>query len=322
MPVPAFLRTALPLALGLAVGAVGATMFMESLPGVDGSPEARANKMEAELKKAQGRIAALEASVSPRRTRAGSTFADKARDIAEDVRAGRPVNPDDILRAAQPLIRDFAPLFERLRLIEQKEQIDRMAGEMARKYDLNAEGRERLAKWFEWKMNTEAKRWTELVSTDGVRIEDIIRASRHTRMDEGIETAMAGVLPPEKLERFKADHLAERAQRVEAEADMKVQRLDSIVKLDEAQRERIFGIMARGSKEYDPAMILNGHAGEGGNGPIADRQAAMLSALRPDQRATFEAEQKRRQDQAAQRLEAMGLSLPAGWKMLDDRESW
>ena len=322
MPLPQSIRSLLPLAIGLIVGGVGATMFIQSMPGAAGSPEERANKLEIELKKAQDRIAVLDAKDSPRRTRPGSTFADKARNIAEDIRAGRPVNPDDIFRAAQPLLRDMAPLFDRMRLKQQRETVDRLTGELARKYDLTPEGRETLRKWFDWKVNMEAKRWTELMGTDGIRIQDMMRASKDVRVDEGLETVMAGVLPPEKLATFTTERKAERAQKVQQEADMKVQRLDSIVQLDDAQRERVFGIMARGSKDYEPTMKLEGANGEVGATPGGDRQAAMLAILRPDQRAAYDTEQKRRRDEAAKNMEAVGLSLPTDWQMLDDRDNW
>jgi hypothetical protein len=197
-----------------------------------------------------------------------------------------------------------------------------MTGELARKYSLSPENQEKLKKWFEWKMNEEAKRWTDLVSMDGVRVQDLMRASREARPDEGLELFMAGVLNPEQLSAFKTERLNERAQRVQQEADMKVQRLNSIVKLDDAQRDQVFGIMARGSKHYDPAMVLEGVTGEIGATPGGDRQAAMLAVLRPDQRAAYDAEQKRRRDAAAKDMEAIGLHLPADWQMLDDRDAW
>ena len=52
--------------------------------------------------------------------------------------------------------------------------------------------------------------------------------------------------------------------------------------------------------------------------PGGDRQSAMLSVLRPDQRAAYEAERKRRREEAAKELAAIGLTLPGDWEMLDD----
>ena len=324
-------RSLIPLVIGLAVGGVGAILFQESMPGAEGSPQARADKLEAELKQTKNRLAALEAADAPVRNRRGlieraaggggtgraRTLADGARAIAEDIRAGRPVSPEDLFRATQPLVRDLAPLFDRLRVKEQKQVIDRMTGELARKYSLTPQNQAALKEWFEAKSNEEAKRWTEMLGREGTRFEDVVRASRDVRLDEGLDTFMQGVLPPDKLATFKNERLTERAQRVQQEADMKVQRLDSIVKLDDAQRDQVFGVMARGSRDYDPSMALDGIRGEIGATPGGDRQAAMLSVLRPEQRAAYEAERQRRRDEATKEMESIGLSLPPNWEMLD-----
>lgn len=335
MPLAQSLRSLIPLVIGLAVGGVGAILFQESMPGAEGSPKERANKLEMELKQAQNRIAALEANDAPVRNRRGlieratggsgagsraRTLADGARAIAEDIRAGRPVSPEDIFRASQPLVRDLAPLFDRLRVKEQKQVIDRMTGELARKYNLTPQNQAALKEWFEAKSSEEAKRWTEMLGREGTRFEDVVRATRDVRLDEGLDTFMQGVLPPDKLVTFKNERLAERAQRVQQEADLKVQRLDSIVKLDDAQRDQVFGVMARGSRDYDPSMALDGIRGEIGATPGGDRQAAMLSVLRPDQRAAYEAERQRRRDEASKEMESIGLSLPPNWEMLDSTD--
>lgn len=336
MPLPRAVYSFLPLIVGLLVGAVGATLFLESMPGAAGSPEERAGKLEAELKRAQNRISALEAADSETSDRGGwfgrkggggdptqrgkpaPTFADRARSIAEDVREGRPVNPDDIFRASQPLLRDLAPLFDRMRLRQQREVIDSMSGELARKYDLTPPQQEALKHWFESRANDEAQRWNALIAQDGTRLEDVMRAAQDVRPDQGLELFMENTLTGEKLAAFKQERLAERAQRVQQEADRKVQRLDSIVGLDEAQRDQVFGIMARSSRDYDASMVLEGATGEIAPTPVANRQEAMLAVLRPEQRAAYEAERQRRRVEAAKDLEAIGLALPPSWEMLDE----
>ncbi|MBG7608757.1 MAG: hypothetical protein IZT59_12125 [Verrucomicrobia bacterium] len=55
------LRPLLPLAIGLAIGGVGATLFQQSMPGAPGSPEERAELLEVQLKAAENRVLALEA---------------------------------------------------------------------------------------------------------------------------------------------------------------------------------------------------------------------------------------------------------------------
>jgi hypothetical protein len=275
--------------------------------------------MEVELKRAQNRIAALEAADPRGRRKPGRTFADGARNIAEDIREGRPVSPDDIFRASQPLLRDLAPLFDRMRVKQQQQMTDRMTGEWARKYDLTPEQQAALKQWFGQKAKDDAQRWSDLVAQDGTRLEDIMRASRDVRPDDGLDQFMEKTLSGDKLTAFQTERMAERAQRVQQDADTRVQRLDAVVKLDDAQRDQVFGIMARASRDYDPAMRLEGVAGDIGTTAAAgNRQQAMLSVLRPDQRTAYEAAQQARRNEAAQNMEAIGLSLPADWDMLND----
>jgi DNA-binding PadR family transcriptional regulator len=318
MPIAQSLRSLMPLGIGLLVGAAGATLWIQSMPGAEGSPEARANKLELELKRAQNRITALEASDPRARRKPGKTFADTARNLAEDIREGKAVSPDDIFRASQPLLRDLAPLFDRMRVKQQQLTTERLTGELTRKYNLTPKQSEALAQWFTQKSADDAKRWNDLISKDGTRLEDIMRASRDVRPDDGLDPFMEKILSGDKLTAFKTERMAERAERVQQDADTRVQRLTSIVQLDDAQRGQVFGIMARSSRDYDPSMQLEGvgNAIVGTTG--GDRQQAMLAVLRPDQRAAYEAEQQRRRDEASKDMEAMGLTLPANWDMLQN----
>jgi hypothetical protein len=311
------IRPLIPLVIGLAVGGVGATLFQQSMIGEKDSPEARAARMEVELKKANNRIAALEADPRTRRNKPGRTFTDGARNIAEDIREGKAVSPEDIFRAMQPLMRDLSPLFDRMRIRGEKQRIEQMSGEFARKYDLSANQQDALRRWFEAKSEENAKQWSALVGQEGTRLEDVMKAAQDIRPDDGLDQFMERTLSGEKLSQFKSERMTERAERVQRHADSKTERLDAIVDLDDAQRDQVFGIMARGSRDYDPAMKLEGAAGEIGAAPGGNHQQAMLSILRPEQREAYEAERQRRRDEAQKDMEAIGLTLPQDWDPLD-----
>ena len=336
MPLPPSIRSFLPLAVGLIVGAAGAISFQDSMPGSEGSPQERANRLESELKKAQNRIAELEAGAAPARNRRGlfdrasgtssgggsnrRTLADGARSIAENIRDGKPVSPDDIFNAGKPFMRDLAPLVDRMRIRQEQRLIDSMAGQMARKYNLTPEQQSAVKGWFARKSAEEAGRWTEMIGRDDTRLVDVIRASQDVRPDKGIDSFMETILTGEKLASFKSERLDERAQRVQQEADMKVQRLNSIVPLSDTQRDQVFGIMARNSQDYDASMVFDGAGGQINAAPVGDRQAAMLGVLTPDQRVAYDAERSRRREEAAKDVEAIGLSLPPDWEMLDNMD--
>ncbi len=321
MSLAASARPLLLLVIGLVVGGLGTTLFRESLPGPEGSPEERVQKLEAELKQARNRVAEFEAEAGPGGHDRKRTMTDGMRGIAGKIRAGQAVNPDDIFRASQPLMRDLAPLFDRMRLQQERRMIDSKAGELARKYDLSPQDQMALRQWFEEKSRAEAKRWTELIGRDGTRLEDIVRASRDVRPDEGLEKFMEGVLSPDKLAGFKAERMTERAGRVQREADMMVTRLDSIVKLDETQKDQVFATMARSSKDYDPTMVLEGVSSGTAASPGTNRQEAILSVLTADQRSAYEIERHRRYEKNAEEMRAIGLTPPANWDMLDN-DGW
>lgn len=317
------IRSILPLVIGLVIGGVGVTLFSDSMPGTKDSPEERAAKLEVELKTAQNRIAALEASDPSGENRFGSTrrnLADGARGITERIRSGKPVSPDDLFRATKPFIRDLAPLFDRIRVRDQRKRIDSLTGELARKYGLTPAQQSQVKGWFDAKANEEAKRWSEMLGREDTGLEQITRASRDVRPDDGLDKFMEGVLSGEKLTTFKTERLNERAERVQREADMKVQRLDSLVKLDDAQRDKVFGVMARNSRDYDPAMVFDGATGALDAAPVPNKQAAILGVLTPDQRATYDNERRRRREEAEKDMNAIGMTLPPNWEMLDDED--
>jgi len=325
MGYPSSFRSLLLVVIGLVVGGLGVNLFRESLPGAEGSPEERANRLEVELKEVRNRLVAYEAKAveggmsGPERKR---TLVEGARGIAEKIRAGQVVNPDDIFRASQPLIRELAPLFDQMRLKGEKSMIESKVGELTRKYDLSAESQEALRQWFAVKSSEEAKRWTELVGRDGTRLEDIARASQNLRADEGLEKFMEGKLSPENLAGLKAERMVERAGRVQREADLMMSRLDAIVQLTEVQKDGVFSVAARSSKDYDPTMILEGASGEGLVQTGAKRREAILGLLSADQRAVYEVARQRRSEKLAEEWRAVGMSPPVNGDLFDDDNIW
>ena len=205
MSLPQSVRSLLPLLIGLVVGAIGTSLFLESMPGAPGSPEEHAKNLEIERERLKKENDALKAADSQVRDRRGfvqrisssyptRTLAEEARGALEDIREGRPVSPDDLFRITKPLVRDLAPLFDRMRVREERRMIDSMTGELARKYDLTPQNQAALKKWFEEKTSEEAKRLTELLSQDHTRLEDVMRATRDIRPDEGLESFMPSIL--------------------------------------------------------------------------------------------------------------------------------
>jgi hypothetical protein len=298
--------------IGLAVGGLGVGLFQHSRPGEAGSPEKQIQHLESELQQARTRIAALE-ETRPRAARSpAQTAYDRGRAIAQRLREGIPVSSDDLFRAAQPLLRDMSPLLERIVGQKFKRQSDSLMGELARKYDLNPNQQDTLQKWFSEKSRAEQKKWNDLISSDNTTYLQLVKSMRNDRTDEGLDAVMEGLLQGPQLEAFKAERLEERAQRVQFYADMQVQRINEIVRLDPAQTDRLFGIMAQSSPDYDASIRLEGATGEIAPANLHPRDA-LKSVLRPDQLAKYEDDRDRRLLEASREMNELGVQLPADW---------
>ncbi len=311
-------RPYITLVVGLLVGVAGAILFLQSMPPKEGSAEERADKLEVELKKANNLVAALEDADPQARRRPGRTMKDGMRSIAENIRDGKPVTADDVFRATQPLIRDLGPLFDRMRVRELQRQSDSKAGELARKYSLTASQQESLIKWLDQKAVDDAKRYTDLVSQEGTKLEDLARAAADVRVEDGLEKFMETTLSSDKLTAFKSDRMFEKVASVQHEADMNVTRLDGLVGLDDTQRGQVFAVMARGARDFDPAMQFEGLGTDTAALPSGkSKQDAILAVLRPEQRQAYQDAQAKRREEARKEMEAIGLTLPDDSKMLD-----
>jgi len=310
------LRSLLPSGVGLVVGALGAVLFLGSRPAPGGSPEARVQTLEEELKRARTRISALE-ETRPRTSKNPiQTVFDRGREIAQRLRDGRTVSTEELYRAAQPVLRDFAPLFERMMNQKSRRLIDSRVGELTRTYDLDARQQADLATWFRRKAEAGNRRWVEALSNEnGSYVETIRMLEAHER-DDGLDAVVEGMLSGDKLEAFKADRLEERAARVQNYADMRVQRIHQIVDLDAQQTDQLFGIMAQASPDYDPSIRLEGVQGEIRPSGLTPQQA-MLSVLRPEQRERYEFERDRIRETRRRELAEVGITIPGNWDEFD-----
>ncbi len=312
------MKQALGLLIGLLVGAAGALLFSRSLPPPAGSPEERLELAQRDLLKAQRTIRQLEERTG-RAGRSRRTVGDGVRDIMQDIREGREVSLDDLLATVKPWMRDMAPLFDRIREVNEEDWADAMTGEWSRKYNLSDSERNALKQWFLERGREKAGEFRKVVQSDSSGFVDFIRATQYDWRDtEGIDPVMEGFLEGDELARFRQERLAARATSVENEANRGLTRLDEIVDLDASQQAAAFALLARGADDYQEGTLAFDGMGAD-RSPLAPqaRDQALRGLLRPDQAATFDAHLAARRDKAEQDLRRLGLTLPANWDLLD-----
>lgn len=314
------MRAPLMLITGLAVGITGTVLFQTSFPPPAGSVEAENADLERELTKTRVELAAAEARAPGPGLSTKQKLADGARDIVEELKAGHPVDMNDVYRAAKPALRDFSPIFERLQRRDLLKRNEHTLDDLTRKYHLAPARQESLREWLKAKTEKDIAEFREFSLRDKTSLEDIVKTGHQKRPDDGLEVFMENTLSGRDREQFKTDRLNQKVARVQEEADRRVSRLNRIVVLDEGQQDQVFALMARSSPDFDPSMQLEG-LGSGSTqlSPGQSRDEAILNVLRPEQQAQYEEARQERLAAAQNELDAVGLKFPENWDMfLDD----
>ncbi len=313
------IQSILPLALGLIIGAVASTLIQRTLAPAAGTPEEQVAKLEHELKQVRRELNAI--TDTTKRKRFGATTHDGVRGIAMRVKEGLPVTPDDIFNAFKPLMRDLSPLTERMSVIEASRRGESLAGEYARKYGLDAKQQKELIEHIEANELEKAQAMTALIESDSSSMRDFMKLERESRYESGIDAFMSRALRGENLKAYQIERTNEKAQRVQQDADLYVKRVDDIVKLDQKQRHQMFLYMAQTSSDYEPQMQFDDLMEGTQNLPSGmERNEAMMSVLRQDQRAAYQAYRQEQLAKSQQEAARMGITLPNDWHPDDD--SW
>jgi hypothetical protein len=311
------IRNALLLLLGLTIGVAASFLIRGSMLPADGTPEAQILSLETELRDTRLRLAKIDPNQARQREDINGALSAGARAALDDLKAGRPVDMNNIYQALKPIMRDLSPIFDKMRRRDERRHFEHLAGEMQRKYKLSAPQQEALKVWLKDRADRNADEFKKVAFDPNTRFEDLAKAGRGNRPSDGLDGFMETQLQSPMLETFRRDRLTERANRVQNEADGKVERLHQTVNLDEAQKDQVFSIMARSSQDFDPTMQLEGVSADT---PVVGRDGrdeAIRQVLRPDQQTSYDNWKIERRTKAEIEANEMGFQLPANWDSLN-----
>ena len=315
------MRSILGLILGVIVGAIGAVLFTQSLPAKAGSLAARAEKAEFEWQKAEQEVKTLRAQLDPGRRKVAQRQAMEG--IAQRIRSGKRVNLDDVFKGTmKPWMCDVAPLFDRGRVAGEKRRLNYLSGELTREYGLDDSQQDALNVWLDRQADANGDRIANVLDdsdsgfTDFAKVMD--ERSDSLRYSQKLDAFMAETLDADTLATYQTDRLTERVERVQNEAEGRVQRLDSLVELDEEQKDQAFAVLAHSSDYFDPSMQFEGLENEmSGLRPGMDANESVQGILRPEQRQLLEDRQQERRADALREFEEVGLTPPQGWEDME-----
>ena len=250
-------------------------------PTADLKPlQAQIALLRSELETSRAKIAALEASAAAAKLVAGSQRFSGAKPEAP---AG-PVDLNQVFEQAKPLLKSLSPMLDQWRKKGAKAWAEARVAELTKKYPLTADQQAAVKKWFEDKSDQESERGKSMMDQPGMTLDKLIASGRGQAPEDGLDEFMQSTLTADQLPAYQADRLHQRAGNVEKEATRKVDQLDKAVGLDEAQKDRVFGIMARSSRDYDASMQLEGLGSDTGAFESGQsRDEAIRSVLTPEQ---------------------------------------
>lgn len=316
MTVPPLLREGLKVVAFVLLGAFGASLYQKSVPPPEGSIEDKLFEAEHKLKLSERRIAALEDS-NPDGTRKGhEDTLSMMRKLVRDYKAGKKISMDDLWKLSREQMSAFIPLMHIMGKHNELRRIDSRIGELSRKYDLTPQQQDSLRAFLKNASKEQQDKVEAAFNDPSMTLPDMIRATRNLRSDDGLDKFMESTLQGEKLASYKTERLTEKANQVQNGADLKVERLNGIVKLTEEQKDKVWGIAARGSRHYDETMQLSVGSETGRIQPGDSSYSAVMAVLDDDQRRTMEVRKQEHRAKAEREADEMGLILPANWDMI------
>ena len=140
----------------------------------------------------------------------------------------------------------------------EKRQLNYLSGELTRAYGLDDGQQEALNVWLDRQAEANGDRISRVLDDPESGFIDFSKViderNDSLRYSQDLDDFMARTLDADTLATYQADRLAERVERVQNEAEGRVQRLDSLVDLDEEQKDQALAIMDNSSEYLDTSM--------------------------------------------------------------------
>ena len=313
------MRQYLGVIIGVVLGVVGALLYGQSKPPETGSQKERAELAEQRYRSLQRENRELRADGLRAHKRGAS---DSTRAIYDDILSGRGADLDDVFQVTKPWLTKIAPVINLIRVKEEKDHFNSIAGEYGRKYELGERQQKELREWLDPRATENAASFVGVLTDQRSNLMDLMLAGREAEKNLGeIDGFMEGQLRGQALADFKQDRLMERIESVEHESNGRLHRLDNLVDLDPAQEDQLFYLMARSSDSYIPSMEIEGMTGSTLPIDPIGRIEAIRGVLRPEQLESFDTHRRERRADAEREMLEVGLRLPDDWDLFDE-DDW
>jgi len=245
--------------IGIIIGGFGVSLFSSSFEPPVESPQAALEKKDFELRKAKRVIAEYEQEYGKLdRGERNQSMRAKARLLAQQVKRGEELNPNDVFQLMIPMLKDISPLLDVTEQLSQKEMKDALLMSYSRKFGLDKQQLKAVEKHLDAKIEETADLFSEYFDQEGANLYDYAQLQQYDPLlDDELESLMERSLSGEKEEQFRNDRIDQKTKKVTFEADRNLRRLENVVELSEEQKDEAFIVLAKSSQFYSAEMTFD-----------------------------------------------------------------
>lgn len=280
---------------GLALGGTG--VYLKLTRGTSGNtppPNEVVSERESKLKAAQARIASLEKELTALNA-AKAAAETKPIEISAVASTGEePVDVNKLIKDAKPLLKSLTSAFEpqRKEMVEGmiKEQVKRMT-ELA---GLNPQQAAALQAHLESLDKANQAKWKGMMEKD-INFADLKNMGMNaSNTQKAMDEWAAANLTGEQATEYDKKRLTEKSEQITKSANSQVERMDRDLSLDETQKDKVFNILVKTDKNFDPSMQLQGVDATTSIGEGQSKEDAIAAVLNPEQNEKYTAQQQQR----------------------------
>lgn len=250
-------------------------------------------KEDPRLAEALAKIAALQKELAEAKAEP-KTVAEAEKPAESD--NSEKFDPNRMLKEAKPLIKMFSKAMGPQRDEAVRKMITEGVKQMTAKANLTPEQAAALEAHLLAVDEENKKKWDEALNKD-LSMQDLMNMGRNRRADPQnlLDDWAAANLTGEQAEKYQTSRLTEKSEKITANANERLERLNKDLGLSEAQQDQVFNILVQTDKNYDSKLQIEGAAGTQ-LGKDIKREEAIAAVLTPDQAAKYQTSLNQRKE--------------------------
>jgi hypothetical protein len=204
---------------------------------------------------------------------------------------GRINNMNDLVNQSRPLLNSMVPMFTNM----MKQGIDQQVERLTKELNLDTVQTDTLRQKLNAMGEQEMAEFSKRLNDPNTSPEDLIRRDGGVFAEEKLDEALKGTLTDEQYAGYSTKQLAQRAERLERQANGEVERLGGRLNLTEEQKDKVFQAVVTTSDNFDPALkVETGSAADIPQG--LSREDAIRAVLTPEQVKIYDEDLSKRRD--------------------------